>query len=149
MKVAKYYSDEDLVAIQKALQDLATCFISRVENTDGRVTLDQWVAAGHKFAVGVSYEDAPEWWMDTIAELFTAGDKHKKGVVGQEEFVELITGVFPSRFVSATLARAAYQQVQGELDLPTFQIKAWEWIASPTWTFEDILFTIALKFVGR
>eukprot|EP00026_Physarum_polycephalum_P016634 Phypoly_transcript_17590.p1 GENE.Phypoly_transcript_17590~~Phypoly_transcript_17590.p1 ORF type:complete len:194 (+),score=24.58 Phypoly_transcript_17590:42-584(+) len=147
LKLARYYSDSDLAGIQKALEDLLGGLIRRGNNTDGRVTMEQWIEIGKQQMVGRPFEDAPDWWLDAVSDLFRAGDKYKRGIIGQDEFVELVTGVFPTRTISATLAKAAYQQLQAELDLPTFVERAWSWASCTSLTMEDIILTLVIKFI--
>eukprot|EP00026_Physarum_polycephalum_P018559 Phypoly_transcript_20191.p1 GENE.Phypoly_transcript_20191~~Phypoly_transcript_20191.p1 ORF type:complete len:196 (+),score=31.73 Phypoly_transcript_20191:37-588(+) len=144
IKYAKFYSENDLAAIQKALEDLIRNIINTGESTDEKVNLDQWLETGQNMAFGKAYETAPVWWNDTFAALFNAGDKYKNGVIGQEEFIELVTGVFPIKTISVTLAKAAYYQVEGELTAISFQEKSWAWASATSLALEDILLSLVL-----
>eukprot|EP00026_Physarum_polycephalum_P018092 Phypoly_transcript_19550.p1 GENE.Phypoly_transcript_19550~~Phypoly_transcript_19550.p1 ORF type:complete len:179 (+),score=25.77 Phypoly_transcript_19550:125-661(+) len=145
----KYFSDDDLVQIKKCLDDLVANLIMHGENTDGKMTSKQWVAMGQDVAIGKSFDEAPDWILECGEALFNAFDKNKTGIIGENAFVDIITGMFPTRSFSATLCRAAYQQFQCDLDMPAYLEKFWGWASASSIQIEDVLLTVFLKIYGR
>eukprot|EP00026_Physarum_polycephalum_P019475 Phypoly_transcript_21510.p1 GENE.Phypoly_transcript_21510~~Phypoly_transcript_21510.p1 ORF type:complete len:186 (+),score=43.82 Phypoly_transcript_21510:53-610(+) len=138
-----YFTPQQLDAILAAATQLLEGFIKVAENKNGHVTQAQFLAGAENLFFGKPFESAPKWWKQSVKQIFDLVDKNGNGVISEEEFVTFATGITPS--VSASVAKAAFEQFEGPVNRPAVQKAVWTWLSSGVATIEDTAITLAVN----
>eukprot|EP00026_Physarum_polycephalum_P018382 Phypoly_transcript_19948.p1 GENE.Phypoly_transcript_19948~~Phypoly_transcript_19948.p1 ORF type:complete len:203 (-),score=36.01 Phypoly_transcript_19948:34-642(-) len=135
VRKGKYFTEDQLTQTLTVLRELLGAFINSGDNTNGSVTLEQWLATSQKMVIGKPVSDRPEWWTNGIDKLFTIGDRNNNGTISKEEFIALSTSLV--RSVSQEVAQRAYQQLPNPVTREHLQEEVWTWASATVAVSED------------
>eukprot|EP00026_Physarum_polycephalum_P016610 Phypoly_transcript_17555.p1 GENE.Phypoly_transcript_17555~~Phypoly_transcript_17555.p1 ORF type:complete len:206 (+),score=37.01 Phypoly_transcript_17555:95-712(+) len=139
----KYFSEEQIAQAKVFGQEMFRQFINSGENTDGSVTVEQWLETGKKVFFGKPMSEAPEWWVDAMSKLFTLWNKDSNGVIPQEDFVTMITNMTTS--LDRDFALNMYKSISNPLTKEMFLEQMWHWSSALVAVPADIYINVILR----
>eukprot|EP00026_Physarum_polycephalum_P017374 Phypoly_transcript_18584.p1 GENE.Phypoly_transcript_18584~~Phypoly_transcript_18584.p1 ORF type:complete len:213 (+),score=56.57 Phypoly_transcript_18584:79-639(+) len=139
-----YFTATELAAFLTAATQILEGFIQAGENTNGKMILVQFLATAQAYVIGKSFETVPQWLRNATNQVFDILDRDRDGIISEDEIVTLVTGISS---VSASVARAAYELLDGPLDKDAAQQEIWAWLSSPVTVAEDAYLPIAVAEV--
>eukprot|EP00026_Physarum_polycephalum_P016354 Phypoly_transcript_17241.p1 GENE.Phypoly_transcript_17241~~Phypoly_transcript_17241.p1 ORF type:complete len:197 (+),score=34.28 Phypoly_transcript_17241:186-776(+) len=143
LRKGKYFSDEQLSEGQVCFRTLLEGFINAGENTNGSMTLEQWLEAVPKIVIGKPITEAPVWWTEAIDKFFIMWDKNANGIIPKDDFVTLITNVTYS--ISQEFALNLHSQIPVPFTSANLQEMLWTWGSSLVAVPEDIYLNLILR----